>query len=84
MASIRIRLAQILGKRAFLAFGVVTLLVAGLLAAINLASHHALKLYIEDQLSRLAWDIALYQTSDFTISAEVAPKLCEIKGVTRV
>jgi hypothetical protein len=84
MASIRIRLAQILGKRAFLAFGVVTLLVAGLLAAINLASHHALKLYIEDQLSRLAWDIALYQTSDFTISAEVAPKLREIKGVTRV
>src|SRR5437867_7236646 len=84
MASIRIRLAQLLGKRAFLAFGVVTLLVAGLLAAINLASHHALKLYIEDQLSRLAWDIVLYQTSDFTISAEVAPKLREIKGVTRV
>jgi hypothetical protein len=84
MANLRVRLAQILGKRAFLAFGTVTFLVAGLLAAINLASHHALKLYIEDQLSRLPWDIALYQTSDFTISAEVAPKLREIKDVTRV
>jgi FtsX-like permease family len=84
VTSLRVRLAQILGKRAFLAFGIVTLLVAGLLAAINLASHHALKLYVEDQLSRLSWDIALYQTSDFTISAEVAPKLREIQGITRI
>jgi hypothetical protein len=84
VTSLRVRLAQILGKRAFLAFGIVTLLVAGLLAAIHLASHHALKLYVEDQLSRLSWDIALYQTSDFVISAEVAPKLREIQGVTRV
>jgi hypothetical protein len=45
--SIRVRLAQILGKRAALAFGVVALLIAGLLASINLASRHALKLYIE-------------------------------------
>src|SRR4029077_3256523 len=56
---------------------------AGLLAAINLASHHALKLYIEDQLSRLPWDIALYQTSDFTISADVTPTLRGINGITR-
>lgn len=84
MKNIRFRLAKILGKRAFFAFGIVTLLVAGLLAAINLASHHALKLYIEDQLSRLAWDIALYQTSDFTISAEVSPQLKAITGITRV
>ena len=60
MNRLRVRLAQILGKRAFFAFAVVTLLVAGLLAAINLALHYALKLYIEDQLSRLSWDIALY------------------------
>ena len=80
----RVRLAKILGQRAFFAFGIVTLLVAGLLAAINLASHHALKLYIEDQLSRLPWDIALYQTSDFTISADVTPTLRGINGITRV
>jgi len=67
-----------------MAFGIVTLLVAGLLAAIHLASHHALKLYVEDQLSRLSWDIALYQTSDFTISEEVGPRLRAIQGLTRV
>lgn len=84
MNHLRVRLALILGKRAFFAFGTVTLLVAGLLAAINLASHYALKLYIEDQLSRLSWDIALYQTSDFTISAEVTPELKKIAGIQRV
>jgi ABC-type lipoprotein release transport system permease subunit len=67
-----------------LAFGIVTLLVAGLLASINLASHYALKLYIEDQLSRLSWDIALYQTTDFSISAEVSPELRKIAGIERV
>ena len=84
MNHLRVRLALILGKRAFFAFGTVTLLVAGLLAAINLASHYALKLYIEDQLSRLSWDIALYQTTDFTISAEVTPELKKIAGIQRV
>ena len=84
MNSLRVRLAKILGRRAFFAFGIVTLLVAGLLAAINLASHYALKLYIEDQLSRLSWDIALYQTTDFTISAEVTPELKKIAGIERV
>ena len=84
MNHLRVRLAQILGKRALFAFGTVTLLVAGLLAAINLASHYALKLYIEDQLSRLSWDIALYQTTDFAISAEVTPELKKIAGIQRV
>jgi len=84
MRSIRLRLAKILGQRAFLAFGAVTLLTAGLLASINLASRHALKLYIEDQLSRLAWDVALYQTSEFSLSAEVSPKLRAVSGVERV
>ena len=83
MTRLRVRLALILGKRAFFAFGIVTLLVAGLLAAINLASHYALKLYVEDQLSRLSWDIALYQTSDFTISVEVSRELRKIAGLQR-
>ncbi|HMF52642.1 MAG TPA: FtsX-like permease family protein [Candidatus Saccharimonadales bacterium] len=84
MNHLRVRLAQILGKRALFAFGTVTLLVAGLLAAINLASHYALKLYIEDQLSRLSWDIALYQTTDFAISAAVTPELKKIAEIQRV
>jgi len=82
--SIRGRLAKISGQRAFIAFGIVTLLTAGLLAAIHLASRYALKLYIEDQLSRLAWDIALYQTSEFSLSAEVSPKLRAIGNIERV
>jgi hypothetical protein len=81
---IRVRLAKILGRRAAVAFGIVTLLSAGLLASINLASRHALKLYIEDQLSRLAWDVALYQTTEFSTSREVSPILRAVNGVERV
>src|ERR1051325_9444461 len=82
--SIKFHLAKILGRRAALAFGVVTLLIAGLLAAINVASRHALKLYIEDQLSRLSWDVALYQTTEFAASKEVTPRLRGVAGVERV
>jgi len=81
---IRVRLANILGRRAAVAFGIVTLLCAGLLASINLASRHALKRYIEDQLSRLSWDVALYQTTEFSLSEEVSPKLRAVAGVERV
>lgn len=84
MTGIRVRLAKILGRRAFWAFGIVTLLTAGLLAAIHLASRHALKLYIEDQLSRLAWDVAVYQTSEFPLSQEISPRLRAVAGVQRV
>ncbi|HWP57082.1 MAG TPA: hypothetical protein VNL14_04230 [Candidatus Acidoferrales bacterium] len=84
MGTIRVRLLRILGGRALLAFGIVTLLAAGLLAAINLASRHALKLYVEDQLSRLAWDVVLYQTSEFPLSREVAPNLRAVDGIERV
>jgi hypothetical protein len=80
----RVRLAKIVGLRAALAFGIVTLLSAGLLASINVASRHALKLYIEDQLSRLSWDVALYQTTEFSMSREVSPKLGAVNGVERV
>jgi FtsX-like permease family protein len=82
--SIRVRLANILGRRAALAFAVVTLLTAGLLAAINIASRHALKLYIEDQLSRLSWDVAVYQTTEFSVSQEISPMLRAVEGVERV
>jgi hypothetical protein len=81
---LRLRLAKILGRRAAVAFGVVTLLCAGLLASINIASRHALKLYIEDQLSRLSWDVALYQTTEFSLAKEVSPILRAVAGVERV
>lgn len=84
MLGLRARLARILGGRAFLAFGLVTLLTAGLLAAINLASHYALNLYIQDQLSRLPWDVALYQTTDFSLSPEVSRKVKAVEGIREV
>ena len=55
------RLFHILGKRAFLTFGFVAFLVGVLLAAIDLTSRHALKRYVEYQLARIPWDVALYQ-----------------------
>ena len=38
------RLLPVIGKRAFLGFGAVTLLVAALLLAVNMTSHYALSL----------------------------------------
>jgi hypothetical protein len=55
------RLFHILGKRAFFTFGFVAFLVGVLLAAIDLTSRHALKRYVEYQLARIPWDVALYQ-----------------------
>lgn len=55
------RLLPILGKRPALTFGGVTFLVAALLATVNLTSRYALKVYVEDQLRRIRWDLAVYQ-----------------------
>jgi len=59
------RLIAILGKRVFQSFCVVTFLVAALLAAVNITSRHALKLYVESQLQRTPWDLALYRSAGF-------------------
>lgn len=55
------RLLPIIGLRPALVFGGVTFLVAALLALVNLTSRYALKLYVEDQLQRIPWDLAVYQ-----------------------
>ena len=55
------RLLGILGRRAFLTFGLVTFLVGALLATVNITSRYALKLYVDDQLRRIPWDLAVYQ-----------------------
>src|SRR5262249_12608937 len=55
------RLLGILGRRAFITFGVVTFLVGALLATVNVTSRYALKLYVDDQLRRIPWDLAVYQ-----------------------
>ncbi len=83
MENVVLRLAKILGKRSFLVCGLVTLLIVTLLATINLSSRYALKLYIEDQINRLPWDVAIYQISEFPTSPEVAKELKSVKGIER-
>src|SRR5450759_4783970 len=78
-------LAGILGKRAFLGFALVTFLVSALLMTVNLASRHALKSYVEDQLTRIHWDITVYDAGGKRLTGRnVADRLREVPGVKRV
>lgn len=86
MENVTIHLAKILGKRAFLVCGAVTLLVVTLLGAVNFSSRYALKLYVEDQIKRLPWDMAAYEISElaFPTFEQVSTKLKGVKGVEQV
>lgn len=55
------RLLAILGRRTIATFGLVTFLVAALLATVHITSRYALKTYVDDQLRRIPWDLAVYQ-----------------------
>src|SRR2546426_6692170 len=77
------RLLGILGRRTILTFGLVTFLVGALLATVNITSRYALKLYVDDQLRRIPWDLAVYQqgaVGDRTLRGHIA----KTPGVTRV
>src|SRR5262245_8403626 len=78
------RLLGILGRRTILTFGLVTFLVGALLATVNITSRYALKAYVDDQLRRIPWDLAIYQQgavgNDRTLQAHIAGT----RGVTRV
>ncbi len=78
------RLLGILGRRAFVTFGLVTFLVSALLATVNLTSRYALKMYVEDQLSRIPWDVAVYQRGGITGHDEVTRAVAKVPGVKRV
>jgi hypothetical protein len=78
------RLVAVLGRRAGLTFGVVTLLVSALLATVNITSRHALKLYVEDQLRRIPWDLAAYQRSAGGDQDEIQSLLRQVDGLERV
>jgi len=71
MSELRLALIRILGLRVAAAFGVVTLALVFLLAALQIALRYALKEYVEDQLGRIAWDISVYQTSELPLAAEM-------------
>jgi hypothetical protein len=82
--SVTSRLLRILGRRTFVAFGLVTFLVSALLATVNLTSRYALKVYVEDQLSRIPWDVAIYQRGGITGRDELPGAVSKVDGVTKV
>ncbi|MBI2369585.1 MAG: hypothetical protein HYV08_04990 [Deltaproteobacteria bacterium] len=72
-----------LGRRPFWAFSLITLLSVAVLAAAHMASRYALKVYTEDQLGRVPWDVAVYQLADLPEAPQLATRLQEIPGVVR-
>jgi hypothetical protein len=55
-----------------------------LLAAVNLTSHRALERYVADQISRVPWDVSVYQTAEVPVAAEVRKLIAQQDGITRV
>lgn len=78
------RLLGILGRRTTLTFGLVTFLVGALLATVNMTSRYALKVYVDDQLRRIPWDLAVYQQGAVGSDRSLATHIARAKGVTRV
>jgi hypothetical protein len=78
------RLLGILGRRAVLTFGLVTFLVGALLATVNVTSRYALKLYVDDQLRRIPWDLAVYQQGAVGNDRSLSRHIANTRGVTRV
>src|SRR5439155_2553123 len=78
------RLLRILGRRTMLTFGLVTFLVGALLATVNMTSRYALKVYVDDQLRRIPWDLAVYQQGAVGSDRSLRTHIANTRGVTRV
>src|SRR5438132_2414186 len=78
------RLLEILGRRTMLTFGLVTFLVGALLATVNVTSRYALKTYVDDQLRRIPWDVAVYQQGAVNGDRTLQHYVAKTPGVTKV
>ena len=78
------RLLAILGRRTMLTFGLVTFLVGALLATVNITSRYALKVYVDDQLQRIPWDLAVYQQGAVNGDRSLHDYVARTRGVTKV
>src|SRR6187200_3157864 len=78
------RLLAILGRRTMLAFGLVTFIVGALLATVNITSRYALKVYVDDQLMRIPWDLAVYQQGAVNGDLSLHELVARTRGVTKV
>lgn len=75
--------ARVLGKRTFLLFGFFTFLCVAVIGATYVTSRYALKVYVEDQLSRISWDVALYQSRAIPKAPEFLETLRQLPQVTQ-
>lgn len=64
-------LFRVVGKRVFLTFSLVSFLIVFLLAAVNVTSRHAMQRYVDDQVTRMPWDVSVYQTADVPQAGQV-------------
>jgi hypothetical protein len=78
------RLLAILGVRTMLTFGLVTFLVGALLATVDITSRHALKTYVDDQLRRIPWDLAVYQQGAVNGDRSLQRYIARTPGVAKV
>jgi hypothetical protein len=78
------RLLAILGRRTMLTFGLVTFMVGALLATVNITSRYALKVYVDDQLRRIPWDLAVYQTGAVNGDRSLQNFVAKTPGITKV
>jgi len=75
---------RVLGRRSFWAFLLVTILTAGILAATNIVSKYAIKVYTEDQLKHVSWDAVVYQNEDLPDFLNLAQEVSRVEGVEDV
>src|SRR5437763_9330124 len=78
------RLLAILGRRTMVTFGLVTFLVGALLATVNITSRYALKLYVDDQLRRIPWDVAVYQQGAVNGDRTLRDHIARQHGIAKV
>ena len=65
-------------------FGGVTFVLVFLIAALQVASRHALKDYVEDQLARVPWDLSVYQSTDLPSAGAMRAAIARVDGVASV
>lgn|GEM_PF-6565261 len=75
---------RVVGRRAGWSFGGVVALVVGLLSAIHVTSRNALRQYVEDQLSRVPWDMTVYQLTELDYATRVREAIRSLEDVRQV
>jgi hypothetical protein len=78
------RLLAILGRRTILTFGLVTFLVGALLATVHITSRYALRVYVDAQLRRIPWDLAVYQQGAVNGDRTLQQYVLGTPGITKV